>query len=76
MRNDALDVQRQNAGMDKDPDARAKTLFQVLGILGLAGILFVLLHKGFADVSAIARDHPDTFWSSLARYLFRNLAGG
>jgi hypothetical protein len=64
------------ARMNKDPGERAKTVFQVLAILGLAGIMMVLLHKGFADVSAIAREHPDTFWSSLARYLFRNLAGG
>ena len=62
--------------MKKDPDERAKTFFQLLAILGLAGIVFVVLHKGYADVSAIARQHPDSFWASLARYLFRNLTGG
>jgi hypothetical protein len=62
--------------MNKGSEERVKTVFQVLAILGLAGIMMVLLHKGFADVSAIARENPGSFWSALARYLFRNLAGG
>ena len=33
------------------------------------------LHKGYADVSMLAREHPGGFWQALARYLFRNLAG-
>lgn len=62
--------------MTKNADERAKTFFQVIAILGLAGIVLVLLHKGYADVSLLAREHPGGgFWQALARYLFRNLAG-
>ena len=61
--------------MTKNANERAKTFFQVLAILGLAGIVGMVLHKGYADVSALAREHPDGFWRALARYLFRNLAG-
>ena len=70
----------------KDPgpsarkDRRAEvfwTVLQVLAILALAAILLTLLHKGYSDVSAIARSHGrDGFWPALLRYLFRNLAGG
>jgi hypothetical protein len=62
--------------MKKDPGELAKTFFQVLAILGLAGIVFMVLHKGFSDVIELARQHPDNFWASLARYLLRNLTGG
>jgi hypothetical protein len=62
--------------MQKNADERARTFFQVLAIVLLAGIVGVLLHKGYADVSQIAREHPGGFWSALGRYLFRNLAGG
>ena len=57
--------------------AFGQRLLQVLAILGLAAIFLVLLHKGHADVSAIARAHGgDAFWPALLRYVFRNLAGG
>ena len=61
--------------MTKNANERAKTFFQVLAILGLAAIVGVILHKGYADVSTLAREHPGGFWQALARYLFRNLAG-
>jgi hypothetical protein len=64
-------------GMSKRGDEIAKTVFQVLAILGLAGIMLVLLHKGYTDVTALARATPSgEFWPALGRYLFRNLAGG
>ena len=54
----------------------AKTVFQVLAILGLAGIFLMILHKGYTDFTAMAREHPgDSFWMELVRYVFRNLAG-
>lgn len=53
-----------------------KTMLQVLAILMLAGIGLVLLHKGYADMTQLARDNPGDFWKALARYVFRNLAGG
>ncbi|MEJ8835147.1 hypothetical protein [Ramlibacter sp. AN1133] len=52
-------------------------LLQVLAILGLIGIFAVLLHKGYSDVTAIARGSASgEFWPALLRYMFRNLAGG
>lgn len=55
---------------------KLKTLAQVLAILMLAGMVFMVLHKGHADMSALAREHPgDGFWRALARYVLRNLAG-
>jgi hypothetical protein len=58
-------------------EERIKTVFQVLAIAGLALICLTILHKGYADVSALAKANPgDGFWSALARHLFRSLAGG
>ncbi|HVE54798.1 MAG TPA: hypothetical protein VNB23_15555 [Ramlibacter sp.] len=55
---------------------KLKTLFQVLAILALAGILFMVFHKGYADFKALERAHPpDSFWLEYVRHLFRNLAG-
>lgn len=53
-----------------------KTVAQVLAILLLAGIVGMVLHKGWTDFSALARVHRgEGFWLELVRYLFRNLAG-
>ena len=58
-------------------EERFKTLAQVVAILLLAGMVGMVLHKGYADFTALAQAHPgDRFWPELARYLFRNLAGG
>ena len=62
--------------MKRDAGELAKTLLQVLAILMLAAIVLVILHKGYSDVSALASEHRGDFWPALARYLFRNLAGG
>lgn len=63
------------------PPARAAgrggRLLQVLAIVLLLMMFAVLLHKGYADVSALAREHGrGDFWPALLRYVFRNLAGG
>jgi hypothetical protein len=53
-----------------------RSVAQGVAILMLAGILGMLLHKGHADFSALAKEHPDQgFWPALVRYVFRNLAG-
>jgi hypothetical protein len=58
-------------------ESAVKTVLQVLAILLLAGICLTILHKGYVDMSALARSHGgDAFWPALLRYLFRNLAGG
>jgi len=62
--------------MTKDADDRSKTVLQVVGIAGLLGIVAMLFHKGFADISVIWHQHSGSdFWIALARYFFRNLAG-
>ena len=55
---------------------KTKTVFQVLAILALAGILSMVFHKGYTDFRALSQAHPgDAFWLEYLRYLFRNLAG-
>jgi len=62
--------------MRRDPDALFKTVLQVIAILGLVGLLAMVLHKAFADVSVLWHAHSGAaFWSALARYVFKNLAG-
>jgi hypothetical protein len=62
--------------MQKDPDARFKTALQVVGIAGLMGMLAMIFHKGFSDISVLWQQHSGAeFWAALARYMLRNLAG-
>jgi hypothetical protein len=72
------EAQRPNAGSRQERlAALARTVLQVLAILGLALIVLVILHKGYSDMTALARDHPrQDFWPALLRYVFRNMAGG
>lgn len=56
---------------------RFKTVAQVLAILVLVGMMGMLLHKGHADFTTLARQNPgESFWPALVRHVFRNLAGG
>lgn len=58
-------------------EERFKTVAQVIAILMLAGLVGMLLHKGYADFAALARQNPgESFWPALARHVLRNLAGG
>ena len=42
----------------------------------LLGLMAMVFHKAFADVSVLWQQHSGTaFWAELARYLFKNLAG-
>lgn len=60
-----------------DPDARFKTALQLLAIAGLIGVAAMVFHKALADVGVLWQTHSGgAFWSELARYVFRNLAGG
>ena len=53
-----------------------KTVLQVIAILMLAGIVGMVLHKGYADISALSQQNGGgDFWRALVRYVFRNLAG-
>lgn len=62
--------------MTRNADDRSRTVLQVIGIAGLAGIMAMLFHKGFADISLLWQQHSGgDFWIALARYFFRNLAG-
>lgn len=50
---------------------------QVLAIICLTLMFSVILHKGFADVSLIARLHSGReFWFALARHYMLILTGG
>ncbi len=63
--------------MSKRGEEIAKTVFQLLAIALLAAIVGVILHKGYTDFSALAKQNPGgDFWPALGRYIFRNLAGG
>lgn len=62
--------------MSRHAEEIFRTVLQVLAILMLAGIILMVLHKGYADMGQLARDNPgDDFWKALARHVFRNLAG-
>ncbi|MBL0918714.1 MAG: hypothetical protein IBJ14_08430 [Hydrogenophaga sp.] len=62
--------------MRSDPDALFKTVLQAVAILLLIGLLAMVLHKGFADVSVVWERHSGSeFWIELGRYVLRNLAG-
>ena len=50
---------------------------QAFGILGIALILGMVVHKGHADISVLAEKYSGRqFWVALASYFIRNLAGG
>lgn len=62
--------------MQNRSDARFQTALQVVGILGLVGMLSMVFHKGFADISVLWQQHDGAeFLAALARYMLRNLAG-
>jgi hypothetical protein len=58
-------------------DSSVKTLLQIFGVLCMSLIIGTILHKGYADISALAQQHAGAkFWLELGRYFLRNLAGG
>lgn len=62
--------------MPRHPDDFSKTMLQIVAILLLIGLVAMVLHKGFADVSVVWQQHSGAeFWKALGRYLLRNLAG-
>lgn len=55
----------------------AKSVLQAVGMVGLVVIAAIVVHKGFVDISALARQHSGgDFWIALVRYFFKNMAGG
>lgn len=61
--------------MDRKSGESSKSILQVLGIAGLVCIFLIILHKGYSDISLLARIHSGAeFWSALVRYLLANLA--
>ena len=54
-----------------------KTLSQILAVFCIAFIVGMVVHKGHADISALAQKHSgERFWVALAKYFVGNLAGG
>jgi hypothetical protein len=50
---------------------------QILAVFCAIAIWAVILHKGSADVSALAQKHSGgEFWIALAKYFLRNIGGG
>lgn len=63
--------------MNGDPGNAAKDVMQVLAIFSMIVMFSIILHKGYAGISALARQYSgEEFWLRLARYLIANLAGG
>ena len=63
--------------MSKDHDSPFTTALQLLAILCLIALFSMVLHKAFADLSALAQQHSGAdFWAAVARHVLRNLAGG
>ncbi len=62
--------------MAKRSEELFKTALQGVAILGLLLIVGVILHKGYVDISVLAREHHGgDFWRALARYVLRNMGG-
>jgi len=50
---------------------------QILALFCAIVIWAMILHKGSAEVSALAQKHSgEEFWIALAKYFLRNLGGG
>jgi len=50
---------------------------QILAVFCAIVIWAMILHKGSAEVSALAQKHSgEEFWIALAKYFLRNLGGG
>ena len=57
--------------------ATGGALLQKAAIAVLVVICSIILHKGYVDISALARKHSgEEFWVALTRYFIGNLAGG
>ena len=55
---------------------KGERIQQVLGILFLCLMYFMIIDKGFNDISALIQNNPDDFWCAFGRYIISNLAGG
>ena len=55
---------------------KGERIQQVLGILFLCLMYFMIIDKGFNDISALIQNNPDDFWRAFGKYIISNLAGG
>jgi len=54
-----------------------KRWLQILAVFCAIVIWAMILHKGSADISALAQKHSGgEFWVALAKYYLRNIGGG
>jgi hypothetical protein len=64
----------RDSGADSGAGDKAKTLLQALAIAIIAGMLSMIAHKGYVDISALAQRYSgDEFWKAFGRYLLGNL---
>jgi len=55
----------------------AKTLLQIVALCVAIVLFSMIVHKASADIGLLAQKHSGVqFWTALARYFLRNLAGG
>lgn len=63
--------------MDGGRSRSVKNVLQIFAVFCAICIWSIILHKGSANISALAQKHSgEEFWLALARYLLGNLAGG
>jgi hypothetical protein len=56
--------------------SKGRRIQQALAILVMLVIWLMIVTKGFSDIAVLLQSEPDDFWRALAKYFFRNLAGG
>jgi len=55
---------------------KGERIQQVSGILFLSLMYFVIIERGFNDISALIQNNPEDFWRALGKYIIGNLARG
>ncbi len=53
---------------------KGERIQQVLGIVFLCLIFFMILDKGFNDISALIQNNPGDFWRAFVKYILSNLS--
>ena len=51
-------------------------VMQALGAVSLCLMFFIMMLKGYIDITAIVRANPHDVWRAVVRYIFNNMAGG
>ena len=55
---------------------KGERIQQVVGIVFLCLMYFMIIDKGFNDISALIQNNPGDFWRAFGKYIISNLAGG